>query len=185
MPEPDYKDLRKRMESAVSFFEEKLVGVHGGRPSPGLLDNIKVNAYGSMMPLNQLASVNISDAQQLSVQVWDVNLTQSVEKAIRDSDLDLNPQAAGGVLRINIPPPSEERRTQLISLVGKYAEEARVVVRGIRKSGMDEAKDAEKNNEISQDEMHRASGEVQKLTDEFVAKINVALQKKEQDLKTI
>ncbi|NQY82773.1 MAG: ribosome recycling factor [Alphaproteobacteria bacterium] len=185
MPAVDLQDIRKRMTGAVKVFEDKLRGIHGGRPSPGLFDGIRVDAYGSSMLLNQVASVNISDARQLSVQVWDVSLTQAVEKAIRDSDLNLNPQAAGGVLQINIPPPSEEQRKQLISLIGKYAEEARVAVRGVRRSGMDNAKAAEKSGGISQDEMHKESAEVQKLTDEFVSKINTILENKEQDLKTI
>ena len=181
----DFADLRKRMQGAVKFFEDKLSGVHGGRPSPGLLDGVKVDAYGAPMPLNQVASVNVSDARQLSVQVWDASLTQAVEKAIRDSDLDLNPQAAGGVLRINIPPPSEERRKQLIAMIGKYAEEARVAVRGVRRSGMDDAKAAEKAGDLSQDELHKETAEVQKLTYEYVSKINEILEVKEQDLKTI
>ena len=181
----DKKDLERRMASAVKFFEDKLAGVHGGRPSPSLLDSIKVDAYGSATPLSQLGSVTVSDSQQLTVQVWDAGLIGAVEKAIRDSNLDLNPQSAGGVIRVNIPPPTEERRNQYITLVGKYAEEARVAVRGVRRSGLDQLKAEEKNGGVSKDDIRTESDNVQKMTDEHVATINTMLAKKETDLKTV
>lgn len=181
----DHKDISHRMEGAISVFEGKINGIRGGRVSANLLDSIKVDAYGSMMPLNQVASVTVVDAQHLSVQVWDATLVTAAEKAIRDSDLDLNPQAAGSVLRINVPPPSEERRGQLVALAGKFAEEARVAVRGVRRSGMDVIKAAEKAGHVSEDDLRREQAEVQKQTDHFIERINQILDQKETELKTV
>ena len=147
-----------------------------------MLDNISVEAYGSTMPMNQVGTVSVPEPRLLLVQVWDNTIVSSVEKAIRDSGLGLNPQTEGATLRIPVPELNEERRKELQKVAGKYAEQARVSVRNVRRDGMDTVK---KDDSSSEDDQKRMSDEVQKLTDEYIAKIDKILSEKEQDIMVI
>lgn len=175
-------ELKRRMEGALAVLAEEFAGLRTGRASASLLEPISVDAYGSAMPLNQLASVNVPEPRLLSVQVWDKSMAKAVEKAIREADLGLNPIAEGQVIRVPIPELTEDRRKELAKIAHKYAEQARVAVRNVRRDGMDTLKRSEKSGDISQDE-HRAQGdEVQKLTDGYIEKIGQTLADKEKDI---
>lgn len=176
------KTLQTKMDDTQSVFEGHLRGIRAGRAQTGLLDNLKIDAYGSKMPINQLASVSVQGPNALAVQVWDAQMTSIVDKGIRDSGLGLNPMVAGTTLKITLPELTAERRTELVKQVAAHAEEARVAVRSIRRQGMETLKKAEKNKELSEDEVHKHSASVQKLTDAAIGKIDAAMQAKEKDL---
>ena len=178
----DKADLGRRMEGAVENFHKELGGLRTGRASVSLLDPVVVDAYGSKMPLNQVGTVSVPESRMLSVQVWDAGLVKATEKAIRDSGLGLNPQPEGNLIRIPIPDLNEERRAELTKVAGKYAENARISVRNVRRDGMDELKKSEKDGEISEDEHKKLSDDVQKLTDEKIQKIDKMLSDKEKDI---
>lgn len=178
-------DLEEKMNKAIEALNRNFSGLRTGRASPALLDNIHVEAYGSTTPLNQVGTVSVAEARMLSVQVWDKSLVKNVEKAIRESSLGLNPMSDGTLVRIPIPPLSEERRLEMVKIAGKYAEEAKVSVRSIRKSGMDEIKDMEKNGEISEDDKRSFEEMVQKLTDAMTAKIDEVFKAKEREIKQV
>lgn len=178
----DMNDLRSRMTSTVEMLEKEFSGLRTGRASVNMLEPVTVEVYGTKMPLNQLATVSVPESRLLAVQVWDMSNTKAVEKAIRDSGLGLNPQGEGSLIRVPVPELSTERRTELQKVAGKYAEQARVAIRNIRRDGMDTLKKSEKDNEISEDEHKRLSDEVQKLTDQFIKSIDDHLAKKEEDV---
>lgn len=178
----DKADLQRRMEGAVDNLHKEFGGLRTGRASVSLLDPVMVDAYGSKMPLNQVGTVSVPESRMLSVQVWDAGLAKATEKAIRDAGLGLNPQPEGNLIRIPIPDLNEERRQELAKVASKYAENARISVRNVRRDGMDALKKAEKDGEISEDEHKRLSDEVQKLTDERIQKIDKMLSDKEQDI---
>lgn len=173
------------MQGALETLKKEFTGLRTGRASASLLDPVMVDAYGSMTPLNQIASVNVPEARMLSVQVWDKGLAKVVEKAIRDSGLGLNPQADGQLIRVPLPDLTAERRTELAKVAGKYAEAARVAVRNVRRDGMDTLKKQEKDKQISEDE-HKAQAEnVQKLTDDIIKKIDETLAHKEKEITSV
>jgi ribosome recycling factor len=174
-----YKD---RMDKAVAALKEEFGGLRTGRASATLLDQVHVDAYGSSMPLNQVGAVSVPDARMLMVNVWDRGLVVSVEKAIRNAGLGLNPLVDGQNLRIPIPPLTEERRKELAKVASKYAEQQRVAVRNIRRDANDDLKKAEKDGAINQDEHKRLETEVQKITDEAIKRIDEALKTKEQEI---
>ncbi len=176
------KELQHKMDSTFDVVKKEFAGLRTGRASTALLDPIQVEAYGSMTPLNQVASVSVPEPRMISVSVWDKGLLKSVEKAIREANLGLNPMADGSLLRIPIPPLTTERRTELTKIAHKYAEQARVAVRNVRRDGNEALKKMEKDHKISQDEHKRFAEEVQKLTDQLVAKIDEALKHKEQEI---
>ena len=178
----DADDLKRRMEGALTALSNEFGGLRTGRASPNLLDTVMVSAYGSMMPMNQVGSVSVADARMLNVNIWDKSLVGAADKAIRDAGLGLNPVVDGTNLRIPIPPLNEERRKDLTKIAGKYAEAARVSVRSVRKDGMDALKKAEKDGDISEDDLHKFSGDVQKLTDQYIAKVDEALKAKEAEI---
>ncbi|PPR11614.1 MAG: Ribosome-recycling factor [Alphaproteobacteria bacterium MarineAlpha11_Bin1] len=182
MADPDINDLKRRMRGAVEVLKEEFGGLRTGRASPALLEPIHVDAYGSNMPLNQIGTISAPDARTLSVQVWDNSLVPSVEKAIRDSDLGLNPQTEGNVVRVPVPQLSEERRVEMTKVASKYAEQARVAVRNVRRDGIDNLKKMEKEGEISQDEQHAWVDEVQTLTDDIIKDIDKAVESKEMEI---
>lgn len=179
MADYNKSDLKRRMEGALENLKTEYGGLRTGRASVNLLDPVMVDAYGSKMPLNQVATISAPESRLLTVQVWDGSMTKSVEKAIRDSGLGLNPQPEGTLIRLPIPDLNEERRTEIAKLAGKYAEAARVAVRNIRRDGMDSIKKLE---DASEDDQKRMSDEVQKLTDEYIQKIDTMLADKEKDL---
>lgn len=181
----DKNDLKRRMEGALEALKTEFQGLRTGRASVNLLEHVQVEVYGSKMPLNQVGTVSVPEARLLTVQVWDASATKGVEKAIRESGLGLNPQAEGSLIRVPVPQLNEERRTELTKVAGKYAEQARVSIRNIRRDGMDTIKKMEKDNEISEDESKRFSDEVQKLTDQYVEQVDGLLAQKEKDIMTV
>lgn len=175
-------ELKRKMNSATDTLAKEFSGLRTGRASISLLDPVKVDVYGSLMPLNQLATINAPEPQTLSVQVWDKSLVKNIEKAIRESGLGLNPMGEGQTIRIPLPTLTQERRTELTKIASKYAEETRVSVRNIRRDGMDQLKKMEKNKEITEDELHRHSDEVQSLTDQTIKKVDELLEAKQKDI---
>jgi len=176
------EDIKSRMTKSVHALDEEFVGLRTGRASASLLEPIQVDAYGSKMPVNQLATVSVPEPRMLSVQVWDQGLAHAVDKAIRDSGLGLNPIAEGAVIRVPLPELNEERRRELTKVAHNYAEQARVAVRHIRRDGMEMLKKLEKDGDMSQDESRVHHEEVQKATDEAVADIDARLATKEQEI---
>jgi ribosome recycling factor len=179
---PVLNRYRDRMERAVSALKEEFVGLRTGRASAGLLDQVMVDAYGGNMPLNQVGSISVPDPRSITVSVWDKGLVVSAEKAIRNAGLGLNPVVEGQNLRVPIPPLTEERRKDLAKLAARYAEQQRVAVRNVRREANDDIKKAEKDGAINQDELKHMEGDVQKLTDEAVKRIDEALKTKEHEI---
>ncbi|MGL4426925.1 MAG: ribosome recycling factor [Alphaproteobacteria bacterium] len=173
------------MTSAYDVFVKELGGLRTGRASPNFLDPIMVEAYGSSTPLQQVGNINVPEPRLLTVQVWDSNLVKAVEKAIRDANLGVNPSADGNLIRVPLPELTQDRRQELVKLAGKYAENARVAVRGVRRDGMDQLKKMEKDKILSEDQIRRVSDEIQTLTDEFIGKIDQILAVKEKDISHI
>jgi ribosome recycling factor len=184
--EPDIeavkKDIRRRMEGAADVLQREFGGLRTGRASTSLLEPLMVNAYGSDMPINQVGSISVPEPRMLTVQVWDKNLVKAVEKAIMESNLGLNPSSDGQLVRIPIPSLTEERRIELTKVAGKYAEDCRIAVRNVRRHGMDDLKQAEKESHISKDALHDHGEEIQELTNEYITKIDDMLAKKEQEI---
>ncbi len=178
-------NLTQRMESAVKSLSAELAGLRTGRANTSLLEHVQVEAYGSMVPLNQVGNVTAPDARMLSVSVWDKSMLKAVEKAIRESDLDLNPAVDGQTIRVPLPAPSEERRKEMVKIAHKYAENSKVSIRNVRRDGMDELKKQEKDKLISEDEQRKQADQIQKLTDEFVKKIDELLVVKEKDILSV
>jgi len=182
---PNLSKYRERMDRAIAALKEEFGSLRTGRASASLLDQIKVDAYGSTMPITQVGAVSVPEARSITVSVWDKALVVSVEKAIRNSGLGLNPVVEGQNLRIPIPPLTEERRKDLVKLAGKYGEQQRIAVRNVRREAMDDLRKAEKDAVISEDEQRRMEGEVQKLTDEAIRRVDEALKTKEQEIMQI
>jgi ribosome recycling factor len=178
----DLSDLKNRMQKSVAALKDELAGLRTGRASASLLEPVTVEAYGSRMPLNQVATVTVPEPRLLSVQVWDRSMASAVEKAIRDSGLGLNPMSEGQVIRVPLPELNEERRRELTKVAHNYAEQARVAVRHIRRDGMDALKKAEKDGDMSQDDARVQSDLVQKATDAAVAEIDSIVAVKEQEI---
>ena len=179
---PVLAKYRDRMDKAVAALKEEFGSLRTGRVSASLLDQVHVDAYGSTVPINQVGAVSVPEPRMISVSVWDRALVVSVEKAIRNSGLGLNPVVDGQNLRIPIPPLTEERRKELAKIAGKYAEQQRIAVRNIRRDANDDLKKAEKAGVINQDEQKRMEGEVQKMTDESIKRVDEALKTKEQEI---
>ena len=178
----DMKDLKRRMEGAMDALHKEFAGLRTGRASPDLLTPIQVEAYGSTMPLMQVGNVSVPEPRMLTVTVWDKNSVKPVEKAIREAGLGLNPIPEGNVIRVPLPELNEERRQELSRVAGKYAEQARISIRNIRRDGMDTLKKQEKDGDIGQDEMHKGQDQIQKLTDEYIEKVQEALEHKEEEI---
>jgi ribosome recycling factor len=178
----DLAELKRRMHGAVQVLRQELGGLRTGRASIHLLDPVQVEAYGTHMPLNQLATVSVPEPRLISVQVWDRSMVSAVERAIINSNLGLNPATEGQVLRLRIPELNEERRKELVKVAHKYAEAARVAVRHVRRDGLDILKKLEKDHKIGQDEHHKLGDELQKLTDGQIKDIDTTLHGKEQEI---
>lgn len=176
------EDTRSRMEKSLEALKSDFGSLRAGRAHTSLLDGILVDAYGSMTPIAQVGTVSVPDARTLAVSVWDRGLAKSVEKALRESDLGLNPASDGQLIRIPIPPLSEERRKELVKIAGKYTEQSKVAVRNVRRDALDGIKKLKKDNLISEDEEKRYENEVQKMTDDTIKKIDEALAAKEKDI---
>ncbi|MFG1465705.1 ribosome recycling factor [Xanthobacter sp. DSM 24535] len=181
----DLADLKRRMQGAVGVLKQELGGLRTGRASASLLEPIQVDAYGTHMPISQVATVSVPEPRMLSVQVWDRSMVSAVERAIRDSNLGLNPSTEGQVMRIRIPELNQERRQEMVKVAHKYAEAARVSVRHVRRDGMDLLKKLEKDSEISADDLDRFSTQVQKATDEVISELDQTLAHKEKEILSV
>lgn len=182
MADPDIDDLKRRMNGALDVLAKEFAGLRTGRASASLLEPIVVEVYGSQMPLNQAATINVPESRLLTVQVWDKANVQAVEKAIRASGLGLNPSVDGQLLRVPIPELSEERRVELTKIAGKYAEQTRVAVRNVRRDGMEILKRMERDGELSKDDHHLWGEEIQEITNEMIKRIDELLASKEQEI---
>lgn len=178
----DPKDIKRRMDGAIDALRKEFAGLRTGRASTALLDHVTVEAYGSSMPLNQVGAVSVPEPRMLAVQVWDKSVVKAVEKAIREAGLGLNPQTDGGLIRVPIPELSEERRVEMTKIAGRYAEQARVAVRNVRRDGMDSLKRMEKDGDISQDEQRARGDDIQQLTDKHIKMVDDLLAQKEQEI---
>lgn len=182
MPNNVLNDMREKMENAIQAFSRNLATVRAGRANPSLLDNVFVDYYGTSTPLNQLATVGAPEARLLVITPYDKTALGDIEKAIQKADLGLSPSNDGNVIRISIPPLTEERRKELVRVVGKFAEESRVQVRNIRREANDQLKEMEKNSELTEDELRKYQDDVQKETDAFIGKIDDMVKNKEQEI---
>ncbi|MFZ2099572.1 MAG: ribosome recycling factor [Oricola sp.] len=178
----DIEDLKRRMEGAIASFRGDLGGLRTGRASASLLEPITIDAYGSQMPLNQVANITVPEPRMLAVSVWDRSMVSAVEKAIRESTLGLNPMTDGTTVRVPLPELNEERRRELVKIAHQYAENARIAVRHVRRDGMDTLKRLEKDGDISQDDSRTMSDDVQKQTDQSISKIDALLAEKEKEI---
>ena len=176
---------KKRMDKAIQNLEKEFSKLRTGRASVTLLEDLKVDYYGTLTPLNQLASISTPDSRTLAIQPWDRNAFGEIEKAIQKSDLGLNPVNDGKIIRINIPPLTEERRKELVKVAKKYAEEAKIAIRNVRRDANETLKKKKNDKELTEDEMHRGQDKVQKITDSFVQKVDEVLKKKEKEIMEI
>lgn len=179
------QDLTRRMDSALETLRRDFAGLRTGRASPGLLEPVKVEAYGSVVPITQVGTIGVPEPRMITVQVWDRTLVGAVERAIRDSGLGLNPGSDGQLVRVPIPQLTAERRAELAKAAGRYGEGAKIAVRGVRRDGMDQIKGFEKKNEISEDDVKGWSDEVQKLTDSYINRIDASLAEKDREIRQV
>jgi ribosome recycling factor len=179
------QDLTRRMDGALETLKREFSGLRSGRASPALLEPVRVQAYGSEMPLPQVGTIAVPEARMITVQVWDRSLVNHVVNAIRDSGLGLNPSADGQLVRVPIPQLTGERRAELAKAAHKYAEGAKVAVRGVRRDGMEQIKALEKKHALSQDDLARWHDEVQKLTDGYIRRVDDALAEKDREIKQV
>jgi ribosome recycling factor len=182
MSDLDLDDLSKRMDGAVKTLKSEFGGLRTGRASPNMLDNVMVDAYGQSLALTQVATVSVPEPRLITVTVWDKGMAKAVEKAIRESGLGLNPQPDGHLIRVPIPELNQERRQELSRVAGKYAEQARVAIRNVRRDGMDQLKKLEKDSSLSKDDQKVYSDEIQNLTDAHIKSIDEALAQKEKEI---
>lgn len=185
MIEKVLKDVEVKMKKAVEALSRDLAAIRTGRATPALIEHIRVDYHGIATPINQLASISVPEAKMLMIQPWDRTMARNIEKAILKSDLGLNPTSDGNIIRISIPPLTEERRKELIKVVHKRVEESRITLRNIRRDGIEQLRLAEKNKEISQDQYARAADQMQKLIDDYVQKANLVGADKEREVQEI
>ena len=179
------QDLTRRMDGAVDTLKREFNGLRTGRAHPGLLEPVKVHAYGTEMPLSQVGTIGAPEARMLTVQVWDKSMVNAVDKAIREAGLGLNPQADGMMIRIPLPQLTTERRNDLVKMANNYAEGAKIAVRGVRRDGMEQVKGFEKKKDIGEDVAKTWETEVQKLTDQYIKRLDEALSDKEKDIRQV
>ncbi|MFW5694207.1 MAG: ribosome recycling factor [Alkalispirochaeta sp.] len=176
------KNADQRMQKSLQSFHDELAGLRTGRASAAMFDKIRVEYYGNPTPLNQVASISVPESRLVVIQPWDKNLLGEIEKAIQASELSLNPSSDGKVIRLNIPPLTEDRRKEIVKLAKNTAEQARVAIRNIRRDANEELKKQEKAGDISEDDLKRAEDQIQDLTDTFISEINSALEAKESEI---
>ncbi len=175
-------EVREKMDKAIKALEKELSHVRTGRATPALLDGIKVSYYGSEMPLNQVATISVPESRTITVQPWDVNVLPEIEKAILASELGLTPSNDGKIIRVAVPPLTEERRKELVKLVKKMGEESKVAIRNIRRDGNDKLKKQKKDKVLSEDECFKLQDEIQKITDDHVKKVDAIIAEKEKEI---
>ena len=176
------EDLEERMQKTLSVFEENLSEVRAGRANPAILNKITVEYYGVPTPINQVAGISVPEARLIVIQPWDASILKEIEKAILASDIGLNPNNDGNVIRLNFPELTEERRKELVKDIRKIAEDSKVAIRAIRRDGMEDVKNRQKNSEITEDEKSREEDEIQKLTDKYIGQIDKSLENKENEI---
>ena len=181
----DYTNIKEKMEKSISVFAEKLSEVRAGRANPAILNKVKIDYYGTPTPINQVAGVSVPEARLIVIQPWDASILKEIEKAILVSDIGINPNNDGKVIRLAFPELNEERRKELVKDIKKMAEDAKVSIRAIRRDGIDEAKAKQKSSEITEDELKQAEDDIQKLTDKNIEEIDKILEKKENEIMSI
>ena len=181
----DYTNIKERMEKTISVLDENFSEVRAGRANPAILNKVRIDYYGTPTPINQIAGVSVPEARLIVIQPWDISALKDIEKAILASDIGLNPNNDGKVIRLSFPELTEERRKDLVKDVKKIAEEAKVSIRAIRRDGIDEAKEKCKNSEITEDEKASLEDKIQKLTDKYIAQIDKLLEDKEKEIMNI
>ena len=181
----DYTNLKERMEKSIGAYTEKLAEIRAGRANPAILNKIKIDYYGTPTPINQVAGISVPEARLIVIQPWDMSVLKEIEKAILASDIGINPNNGGKVIRLAFPELNEERRKELVKEIKKIAEEAKVAIRAIRRDGIDEAKAKQKNSEITEDELKSAEAEIQKITDKNIEQVDKILSDKENEVMSI
>jgi ribosome recycling factor len=181
----DYTNLKDRMEKSIKAYSEKLSEIRAGRANPAILNKVRIDYYGTPTPINQVAGVSIPEARLIVIQPWDVSILKDIEKAILASDIGINPNNDGKVIRLAFPELNEERRKEIVKEIKKIAEEAKVAIRSIRRDGIDEAKTKQKNSEITEDELKVAETEIQKITDKNIEEIDKILANKETEIMNV
>ena len=181
----EYTNIKEKMEKCISVYSEKLSEVRAGRANPAILNKVKIDYYGTPTPINQVAGVSVPEARLIVIQPWDMSMLKEIEKAINLAELGINPMNDGKVIRLTFPELTEERRKSLVKDIRKTAEEAKVAVRSIRRDGIDTAKTAQKNGEMTEDELSVAEAKIQKMTDTNIAEIDQILEKKEKEIMTV
>ena len=181
----DYQNLKERMEKTINVFSEKLSEVRAGRANPAILNKVKIDYYGTPTPINQVAGISVPEARMILIQPWDASVLKDIEKAILASDIGINPNNDGKVIRLVFPELNEERRKELVKDIKKMAEEAKVAVRAVRRDGIEEAKAEQKEGNITEDELKQAENEVQKMTEKSVEEIDKIKKKKEKEIMSV
>ena len=181
----DYTNIEEKMEKTISVFSENLAEVRAGRANPAILNKVKIDYYGTPTPINQVAGVSVPEARLIVIQPWDTSILKEIERAILTSDIGINPNNDGKVIRLAFPELNEERRKELVKEIRKTAEDAKVAVRSIRRDGIDEFKKKQKDSEITEDELHTAEEQIQKITDKKIEEIDSILANKEKEIMSI
>ena len=181
----DYKSLNEKMEKTISVFSEKLSEVRAGRANPAVLNKIRIDYYGTQTPINQVAAVSVPEARLIVIQPWDASILKEIEKAILASDIGINPNNDGKVIRLAFPELNEERRKEIVKDIKKMAEEAKVAVRNVRREGIDLAKAEQKDGNITEDELKNAESEIQKITDKYIEEVDKVLEAKEKEVMSV
>lgn len=178
----NFADIEDKMQKACAFFKQRLSGLRTGRASASLIENIKIEVYGSQMPLNSVATISIPEPRMISLQVWDKGNVKAVEKSIIEANIGLNPVVEGTLIRLPMPDLNQERRKELVKIASKYQEEAKIAVRNIRRDAIDSFKKQEKNDELTEDELRNNTDKVQKLTDKYTSELEKTFAEKEKDI---
>ena len=181
----DYSNIKERMEKTINVYAEKLAEVRAGRANPAILNKVKIDYYGMPTPINQVAGVSVPEARLIVIQPWDVSILKEIEKAILTSDIGINPNNDGKVIRLTFPELTEERRKELVKDIKKMAEEAKVAVRAVRRDGIEQAKADQKEGNITEDELKQAETEIQKITDKNIEEIDKILENKEKEIMSV
>lgn len=181
----DYTNIKEKMEKAINMYSEKLAEVRAGRANPAILNKVKVDYYGTPTPISQMAGISVPEARLIVIQPWDVSMLKEIEKAILASDIGINPNNDGKVIRLSFPELNEERRKELVKEIKKMAEDAKVGIRAARRDGIDDVKSAQKEGEITEDDEKQAEVEIQKMTDKSIEEIDKILQEKEKEIMSI
>ena len=181
----DYTNLKERMEKSIGAYQEKLSEIRAGRANPAILNKVKVDYYGTPTPINQMAGISVPEARLIVIQPWDMSVLKDIEKAILASDIGINPNNDGKVIRLAFPELNEERRKELVKEIKKMAEEAKVAIRAIRREGIDDAKAEQKEGNITEDELKQAENDIQKLTDKNIEEIDKILANKEKEVMSV